>query len=371
MIKLLFLNAVRNIRRNTLRSMLSAVIIGMMVMFFVVLNTITGLFTNEFTRTMMHYDIVVQSRFSNSPLSSHIKREVFEQLKRDHFFSNVDAVSISRFNINRNRLWILGISDFGVFASKFGVLIRNGRAYEKGRLEMIAGNKAVPVLGHSLGESMQFGNSDAFKITGLFSSFFSLLNGAVIMDLDTAKRLSTTKGSVNMILLSVKKGRNLEQTQAQIHRRFPDVVALKTERIGKTMTSLRDISKVTGLLSWLVFATAAIAILNTLLITTLHRTREIGILLAVGWPKSMIVAIFLVESLLLSAVASALGLLFSGPILWAIKTYTSLTIYIPDTIAPAVMAQVLAMAFSVGLIGVLAPMYYVFRVTVSKALRYE
>ena len=371
MIRLIFLNAIRNIRRNKIRALFSVFIIGTMVLLFIILNTISGMLTEQFARALMQYNLVIQSHYANSPLSSHIDPEVYKQMKDDAYLTSVDAVSITRFNRDGNRLWIVGVSDFPAFATKFGVLIQRGHLFQRGQHEIIAGNQAVSILRHGIGDNVTLNSDDQFKISGIFSSFFSLLNSAVLMDLDFAKKLSSSKKSISMILVNVKADQNIDEEISILRHKYPELVVIKTEQIGKSMTTLRDIMMITLIISWLVFTAAAIAILNTLLITTMQRTREIGILSAIGWPKFMIVLVFLTESMLLSALAALGGLVLSKPMLWIIRHYTSLSIYIPDSISADVVYKVGVMAFFVGLVGVIAPMIYIFKMNISEALRHE
>lgn len=367
---LLLRNAVRNIRRNPLRSGLSMLIVAMMVMFFVSLRTIMGLFTNEFAGALTRYDLVIQSKFSNSPITSKIDTAVYDALRNDARFDAVDAARIERISINRRQLWCVGISNYASFASKFGVLVVKGRLYGERGQEMIAGTRALHILRRTLGDTTMLNANVPYTITGIFRSMFSLLNGAVVMNLHAIEGVGGASGSVNMIFLSTATDEDPDALASAIETAYPGLKALRTEQIGQSMTALRDIERITAILSWLIFISAAVAILNTLLITTLQRTREIGILAAIGWTRRQIILLFWVESLLLCGVAAALGLLLARPLLYAIRTYTSLGIYVPDAISLALMGQVAVMAVAVSAVGVLAPSVYVMRMSVSKALRH-
>ena len=371
MLKLIFLNAVRNIRRNILRTLFSVFIIGSMVLLFILLHTVSGMLTEQFARALMHYDIVIQSRYANSPLGSHIDINVYKQMQNEEGLKDVDAVSIIQSSRNGDGLWIVGIGNFPVFAATFGILLQKGHVFQKGRSEMIVGNNAIKILRHGLGDSAMLNGNDSFKISGTYSSFFTLLNSAVLIDLEKAIALSPSKKSISMLLVNVKENKSVDAKMSVLRRHYPKLLILKSEKIANSMTTLRDISRVTLMISWLVFATAAIAILNTLLITTIQRTKEIGILSAIGWSKSMIVSIFLTESMILSMFAALGGLVLSKPLLWIFRHYTSLSIYIPGSIAPDVIYKVGAMALIVGFVGVLAPMVYIFRMNISEALRHE
>ncbi|TNE85900.1 MAG: ABC transporter permease [Deltaproteobacteria bacterium] len=87
------------------------------------------------------------------------------------------------------------------------------------------------------------------------------------------------------------------------------VVARSWRAANPTIASTVDISKVWSLLSaGIVLITAGMGAMNTMLMSVLERTRELGILLAVGLAPRAVVAMVLAESLALSLLATAFGL---------------------------------------------------------------
>jgi putative ABC transport system permease protein len=58
-------------------------------------------------------------------------------------------------------------------------------------------------------------------------------------------------------------------------------------------------------------AVAGIGIMNVMLVSVSERTREIGLLKAVGVTSRQVVAVFLVEAVILSTSGGVIGLLFS------------------------------------------------------------
>jgi len=62
----------------------------------------------------------------------------------------------------------------------------------------------------------------------------------------------------------------------------------------------------------LVFSVSAFGVVNTLLMSVFERTRELGVLLAIGMRPSRLVAMVLLEALLLAGLAVAMGLVLGG-----------------------------------------------------------
>ncbi|MEC7984372.1 MAG: FtsX-like permease family protein, partial [Myxococcota bacterium] len=76
------------------------------------------------------------------------------------------------------------------------------------------------------------------------------------------------------------------------------------------MMGMRDVA--TGIFLGLVFFIAGFGILNTMLMSVFERTREIGILKALGFRPRRIVLLIIVESFLLSCVAAVFGVFMGG-----------------------------------------------------------
>jgi len=77
----------------------------------------------------------------------------------------------------------------------------------------------------------------------------------------------------------------------------------------------------TAIVVVLVYSLAAVGILNTLVVSVVERTREFGLLKALGMSQARLVATYYWEVLFLLAIGLAAGLLLSAPSLWFLCTY--------------------------------------------------
>jgi len=116
--------------------------------------------------------------------------------------------------------------------------------------------------------------------------------------------------------------RVLELPNASIKKSEADVGVRtwwETDPTVAEMMGLRDVG--TGIFLCLVFFIAGFGVLNTMLMSVFERTREIGILKALGLRPRRIVLLIIVESFLLSCMAALLGVVFGGILSYLLVVY--------------------------------------------------
>jgi len=123
--------------------------------------------------------------------------------------------------------------------------------------------------------------------------------------------------------------------------------------------------------SFLAILIGGVGVTNTMMMSIYERTREIGVLRAVGWRRKRILSMILGESILLCVFSVLIGSLFGvvGVKLLTIQPLIRGIIepmYTMDTFGRAFVV-----AFAVGLIGGLYPAYRASKLSPSEALRYE
>ena len=78
----------------------------------------------------------------------------------------------------------------------------------------------------------------------------------------------------------------------------------KSESVLKSDSLIGLLSAVSTAMAWVALLMGVLMVLNTLLMAVLERTREIGILSAIGWSKRRIMGALVIEGFILSALGS-------------------------------------------------------------------
>jgi putative ABC transport system permease protein len=128
-------------------------------------------------------------------------------------------------------------------------------------------------------------------------------------------------------------------------------------------------------MAWVTSAIAlvigAVGILNTMIMSVFERTREIGILRAIGWRKVRVVRMILAESFVLCLAGAAMGIVGALGLARLLSKFPATSGYIQGDIAPVVIAEGFVMAFLVGLIGGIYPAYRGAQLMPTEALHHE
>ena len=134
----------------------------------------------------------------------------------------------------------------------------------------------------------------------------------------------------------------------------------------------------TGLLLGMARGTSAIAVLlsslgllNTMLMSVIERTRELGILRAVGWSRPLIVRLILGESILLSLSGVLLGTTLAWGTVLILSRYSFTQTLVPSGLTPTAAAVGAAVGLLAGIAGAAYPAYRATGVDPTEALRYE
>jgi putative ABC transport system permease protein len=138
-------------------------------------------------------------------------------------------------------------------------------------------------------------------------------------------------------------------------------IADSVERIVSRLTRF-----VTGI-AVIALIVGAVGIANIMLVSVTERTREIGIMKAVGARNREVMGLFLTEAVLLGGLGAALGVPLGIAGGWVATWYAE----IPLTLAPGWFAVAVAVGIVVGALAGLYPAWRAARVDPIEALRYE
>jgi putative ABC transport system permease protein len=134
-------------------------------------------------------------------------------------------------------------------------------------------------------------------------------------------------------------------------------------------------SKLGGASAWAITAIVVVlsfaSILNTMLMSVIERTKELGILRAVGWRRSRVLRMILGESTAISLAGAIVGSVLSWVLMLILSAWPQTTLLVPATISVAALIPGFAVAVIAGIAGALYPAIHAASVLPIESLRYE
>ena len=129
-----------------------------------------------------------------------------------------------------------------------------------------------------------------------------------------------------------------------------------------------------GAMAWLMIVVGGLGLASTMSLSVLERTREVGVLRAIGTRNGAILTMVQVEGLVIAAMSWAIALPLSVPMSLVLgRAFGRVMMPVPDRLVPqstGVLAW-LALVLVVSLVACALPAVRALRITAAKALAYE
>lgn len=221
-----------------------------------------------------------------------------------------------------------------------------------------------------------------FEVSGLFDTgMFQYDNQFVVMSRETAQRFNGLGDAVSGIAVRVRDPERAPEVGARLERklRYP-YRALDWQTQNQSLFSALQLEKLAmGLIIFFIMVVAAFNIVGTLTMVVADKTREIGILRAMGLTAPAVGRIFLVQGAIIGLVGTMLGLVLGLIVAFVVDKSGWIridpSVYFIDHLpihveATDVLAVVLA-SIAVAVLATLHPSMTAARLTPVDAIRHE
>lgn len=254
---------------------------------------------------------------------------------------------------------------------------------EVGQLKVIAGRtlhpddeatamlgwRAAEGMGKTVGDTLVL-NGRVLPVVGIFRSGVNLQDGGAVMTLRGAREVFGMGDRISLVKVKVADPRQVRAVQRAIEARFPGVSPITSEEFARDRLSLEAVVQAAGAISLIAILLSVLAVANTMAMAVVERTREIGILLAVGWSRVRIHALFLGEALVISMLGGLAGIGLGMAALRALSEGYK-TLPFSSTIPREVLGGAVLLALVVGVVGGFLPAWRAARLDPVAALRAE
>lgn len=331
----IFKLAYRNLGRNRRRSFFSALALGMGLSLLLLMSAvITGEMHDSMNATikLQSGHLQVRALEYDEDKSS----LAWDELIEDPFSIATQIAAMPNVTIATPQLYATGIvvrGDETVGVRILGVdpASEANAPYRDGILSgrwIDSSDREGVLMGYSLADKLGLKTGDeiflmvntssgdvaeqAFTIRGTFTTKMPAIDQfTLIMPLDKAQAIGQANNHASAIFVMLQ---DRDQTDAMVTALKSSPYQLKTwTQANELMTQLEQMSNAYMMVLYLiVLGITATVIVNTLVMAVFERTREIGILAAIGTKPGRIMAMFFAESALLAIGGILIGLILGG-----------------------------------------------------------
>ncbi|GAV21170.1 putative ABC transport system permease protein [Mariprofundus micogutta] len=217
------------------------------------------------------------------------------------------------FETEANNLLVRSLVEGELFARRDGRGIVVGSRLAK-KLQVKIGKKIVYTTTDATGEIV----SNIARVTGIFTTGEDTIDGilALLPIASVQQTLSYAPDEATVIAVLIRDQRHAESMRDAISvlPEAGDASVLTWKKSQPDLAAVIAFDKAGNYISqFLVGLLIAVGILNTMLMSVLERTREFGVMMAVGMSPKVLFKLVMVESFWLTIVGLILGIIITAP----------------------------------------------------------
>jgi putative ABC transport system permease protein len=274
------------------------------------------------------------------------------------------------------------------YATVRNLIILRGRAFDdsdislREHVAMLTDKLAIRIFGSqdaAIGQTIKISQLQ-FTVIGTFREKTSTFGQGEITDETilipiTVMRYFMQYERINPVYIQVRNATDVPMVTQQVNnileRRHRVGAKYNVQNLTAILETADQIASILTIVLIIVSAIAliisGIGIMNIMLVTVTERTREIGLRMAVGASRREILLQFLVESVLISLVGGAIGIVLGLALPVSARFLTNVKV----PISPLSILVAFAVSFTVGVVFGLLPARRASQLNPTEALRYE
>ena len=236
--------------------------------------------------------------------------------------------------------------------------------------QVILGRVAAENLGKRVGQTIRIFSS-TFKIVGIYETGVPFQDGGGVMSLRAAQNLFGQTRKVSFMGVWVQDPQQADAIEADIEARFPEVSLARASEFTEGLVDIQMMQASTWGIAAMALFVGGLGMTNTMVMSVVERTREIGVLRALGWRKRRILGMIVRESVALSLIGGLAGIVTGVAFGYALNLVPMMQGFFRMEYSVGLFAQAVGTALVLGAIGGIYPAWRASNLQPVEALRYE
>lgn len=321
-------------------------------------------------------DLIVMEKSTLDIFSSTIDQSYVQRLKAFPHIQSVSPILFYFYAVQPKQYFLITGWDPACYLLE-GLKIEGGLLQNAN--DALLGSIAARRLKKGLGDKINIRGAE-FRICGIFESINMLEDGTIIVPLQTLQGIKSTPGKITAINLRLE-GENLlrmgrkqkegiaQKVQNRINAEFNDLEVKDIQSFIATPFS--TIFSFTWAISIIALIISVMGIINTMTTAVLEKTKEIGILLAVGWPKLRIIKLVILESSIYGILGGLTGIVFGYGIMHILVKLPQIQGFVIMKYDLFFIAKTFIISLLVGIVSGIYPAAKAVSINPIDVLRYE
>ncbi len=235
---------------------------------------------------------------------------------------------------------------------------------------LLLGSAAAEVFKKKAGDTLRVSGS-VFRIIGIYQTGDAFEDSGAIVRLQDAQDLVGKPRLVSVFYIKLKDHELQDRLISRVERKWPDLSLSGLDEYADNQLLQNVLRAYVWVIGGLAIIIGGVAMMNAQLMSVNERTREIGVLRAVGWSKSRILRMILSETLLVSILGGIVGVAMGWALLAALSRGTVILGLVSTDISGGLLLQAFVLVVFLGLVGGLYPAWRASRLEPVVALQYE
>lgn len=236
--------------------------------------------------------------------------------------------------------------------------------------EIMLGRSIADAMNMKVGDTMDL-SGYRYRVVGIYESKISWEEIGGIITLRDAQVFMGRPRKVTMLAVRLKDPQQAANLVEQINREFPDVHAALSGDFVSELPDMQNSSSMINSISFLAILVGGVGVLNTMLMSVFERTREIGVLRALGWRRRRILGLIVREAIVLGLLGGLAGIAVAYGLAWLLLQIPSYGEMLNPVWTLNIFARAIIVALSLGILGGLYPAFRATQLQPVEALRYE
>jgi len=364
----------RNVLTRKVRSSLTGFAVAIAIMMVVAM----GVLTHSLRQTAISVlqtgkaDFTIAQKGTSDVLYSSLDESQVNRIAAYPQIDHIVGVLVAAVALDSQHPFFLELGIPPDQLANFGVQIVAGRPYTADATdEIMLGYRASSDLNKTVADMITI-DTDTYRIVGIFSIGQVFGDEASMLPLTQLQTTERKPGEVTLIFVTVKPGTNIPALRSQIEQDNPGLATVQTvSDFGRVDRNLSLISAANEGVSVLALFMGAVGVMNTMLMSVFERTREFGILRAVGWSRTRLVAMVMGEALLIALAGAVVGTGLGYAAIKVIQQLPQVLGFFHPEYTAAVFGRALGVAVGMAFLGVLYPAIRAALLEPLEALRHE